>query len=172
MKAQRTMKLTMIAGFALLAGCGQQHDPPIWSTQAASPDGKLIASAQTMQTGGFGTADAWTNVSLRQPWEKHSIVILSFDDNNIPSLPVGDTAVGLHWLSNSHLCVTYGKNVGVLFQAIKALGTNISIEQVTSGVQAEILGLRFSLHLTGLTQRMLNRKRTLADCASMTAPGR
>lgn len=133
MKPQRTMKMALLGAFALLAGCGQHRDPPIWSAQAASPDGKLIASAQTMQSGGFGTADAWTNVSLRQPWEKHSIVVLSFDDNDIPSLPIGDTAVGLHWLSKSHLCVTYGKDVGVLFQAIKALDTDISIEQLASG---------------------------------------
>ena len=138
MKVLRTMKLTLLAGFVLLAGCGQHFGPPIWSTQAASPDGKLIASAETTQTGGFGTAYASTNVALRQPWEKHSIVILSFDDNNIPSLPVGDTAVGLHWLSNSHLCVTYGKNVGVLFQAIKALGTDISIEQLVPSQPAKL----------------------------------
>lgn len=141
MKAQRKIKLTMLVGFVLLAGCGQNANSPsnstIWSTQAVSPNGKLIASAQTMQTGGFGNASMATIVSLRQPWEKHSMVVLSFDDNDIPSLPVGDTAVGLHWLSNSDLCVTYGQNVGIIFQAIKALGTSISIEQVASGQPAK-----------------------------------
>jgi hypothetical protein len=148
MKAQRTTKLALLAGVVLLAGCGQHSDPPIWSAQAASPDGKLIALAQTMQTGGFGTADAWTTVTLRQPWEKHSIVILSFDDNSIPSLPVGDTAVGLHWLSNSHLCVTYGKNVGVLFQAIKALGISISVEQLVPSQSAKSCSMSRSANAT------------------------
>lgn len=142
MKAQRKMKLTMLVGFVLLAGCGRNANSPsnstIWSTQAVSPNGKLIASAQTMQTGGFGNASMATIVSLRQPWEKHSMVVLSFDDNDIPSLPVGDTAVGLYWLTNSRLCVTYGQNVGILFKAIKALGTSISIEQAASGQPAKL----------------------------------
>lgn len=47
-----------------LLGC--QNDPTVWKKDFRSPDGAWVASAQTKQWGGFGSAWVETTVSIQK----------------------------------------------------------------------------------------------------------
>lgn len=116
-----------IVGCVLLQGC---HDQAvIWSTSAVSPNGQLIASADTTQWGGLGTAYVATGVYLKQSKSsQHPLTILSFINES--AYPAGVTEVKLSWLSDSQLDVTYKPGATIDFQAIKALGVNITVHKI------------------------------------------
>lgn len=116
-----------IVGCVLLQGCHDQAT--IWSTTAVSPNGQIIASAETTQWGGLGTAYVATGVYLKQPKSSQPpLLILGF--TNESAYPAGVTAVNLRWLSDSQLDVTYKPGATIDFQAIKALGVDISVHKI------------------------------------------
>jgi hypothetical protein len=93
----------------------------IWSTQARSPDGQFVASAETVQNGGPGTAYIATTVTVRQSFktEGPDVLVLS---NLLPDLR-------LTWLTPTHLKISYTKPATVEFQAIRCFGTiEVSVE--------------------------------------------
>jgi len=83
-----------------------------------SPDGKLIATAETLEPGGWGTgAPPETYVDLN--WTSGSqepTVVFSFNDG--PN-DLGGMNVGMHWLTPRHLELTYKGNPTIDFQAVK-----------------------------------------------------
>ena len=122
----RAALLLLIASCLVLAGCGSDQ-AIVWSAKAASPNGQLVASAETTQVAGPGTAWVGTSVHLEQANVAHPLLILSFANDS--AYPPGATAVTLHWLSNSQLDVTYKSGAAIEFQAVKALGVTITIEK-------------------------------------------
>jgi hypothetical protein len=113
--------LIFVIGF--LAGC--KNSERAWSEQSKSPDGKLIATAETLEPGGWGTgAPPETYVNLN--WTSGSqnpTVVFSFNDG--PNEP-GGMKVGMHWLTPRHLELTYKGNPTIDFQAIKWTEVEIS----------------------------------------------
>jgi hypothetical protein len=108
----------------LVFGCRDVET--IWSTESRSPDGQWVASAQTEQYGGPGTAGIETSVflqSVKGPQDKIRILELS----------QGATSVDLtlRWLSSTHLEVTYRRPATINFQAIKSGGIDISVREVS-----------------------------------------
>jgi len=53
--------------------------------------------------------------------------ILDFDDD-----PEAPTDMQAHWISPSHLQITYRGNPKINFQAIKAFGMDVSVERTTN----------------------------------------
>src|SRR5882757_4968540 len=49
---------------ALVFGCGTRDDRVVWKSQTQSPDGLWLAQADTVQNGGFGSAEIHTTVFL------------------------------------------------------------------------------------------------------------
>ncbi len=127
MNLMRATWQVIIVSCVLLAGCGSDQ-ATIWSAKAASPSGLLIASAHTTQISGPGTAWVGTKVYLGRGADP--LLILSFANGS--AYPAGNTAVKLHWLSNSQLDVTYKPGATIEFQAIKAFGVAISVHEQTS----------------------------------------
>jgi hypothetical protein len=126
---KQAMVLVTICSCALLSACGDSAT--IWSAQAESPNGHLIATAQTIQNGGPGTASVDTAVYLKQPKSSQPpLLIVGF--TNESAYPSGITAVQLHWQSNSQLDITYKSGATIDFQAIKALGADIAVHEVDS----------------------------------------
>ena len=131
MKLFRSLVPVVIGSCALLLGCSDQAI--IWSAESASPNGQFIASAQTTQYGGPGTAYVGTEVYLKQAGSKSPLLILGFANGS--AYPSGVTAVGLHWLSNSQLDVTYKATATINFQAVTALGVAISVNKPNQAMQ-------------------------------------
>ena len=114
----------------LLAGCGS-NQATIWSAKAKSPNGQLVAFAQTTQYGGPGTAYVGTVVYLKQQRNSQPpLLILGFVNDS--AYPAGITSINLRWLSNSQLDVAYKSGATIDFQAIKALGVAISAHEQAS----------------------------------------
>ncbi|TAL74803.1 MAG: hypothetical protein EPN56_09905 [Rhodanobacter sp.] len=122
----RATLFPLIASCLALVGCGSDQ-AIVWATKAASPNGQLVASAETTQVAGPGTAWVGTSVYLEQARVAHPLLVLSFANES--AYPPGVTAVNLHWLSNSKLDVTYKSGAAIEFQAIKALGVTITIKK-------------------------------------------
>jgi len=76
-----------------------------WSAESRSPDGKMIATAYTIQTSAIGTGDPGTSVYLNWTTGSQSpTIILSFAEG--PGEP-GSMNVGMNWLTPKHLELTY-----------------------------------------------------------------
>jgi hypothetical protein len=105
----------------LLAGCGPDQST-VWSTNATSPNGQLVASARKVTGGGFGSAYAFTAVYLAQGSQSPGVRVLQFGD------PFGCGKVVLHWVSNSQLSVV--RSCGPVPKGIsKALGVTVKVLQ-------------------------------------------
>ena len=106
--------LIIVLGF--LTSC--KNSERTWSAEAKSPDGKIIATAETLEPGGWGTgAPAETYVSIN--WtsgSQSSTEIFSF--NSGPNEPRG-MDIGLTWLTPKHLELTYKGHPSIDFAAIK-----------------------------------------------------
>jgi len=111
-----------------LIGC---KNAPTWTAEAKSPDQKMIAKAETVDNGGFGTGFTQTAVFLN--WVTGSQkpkLILSFSDG--PNVP-GGMNVGLNWLSNTHLELVYRGARPIDFEAVRCDGIDISVRDLSSG---------------------------------------
>lgn len=121
----------IVALFVQLSGCSLSSldSATVWSAKSKSPDGKIVASAETIEIGGFGTAGPpATFVHLKYARVPGAgDLILGF--GNPTARPVGVTAVKMKWVTNTHLDVTYTKPANLGFQAIKADGVQITVHQ-------------------------------------------
>ena len=95
----------------------------IWETSAKSPDGRWLATAKSMQYGGFGTDSTETTVSIEEvKGLRSSTRVLAFmDDGESLNLT-------LHWPEANALEVSYVGSPEVLYyQVVKTSGVNISV---------------------------------------------
>jgi len=120
---------------------GCKSDATIWATEVRSPDGSWIASARTVQSGGFGSASMDTAVYLKQagvsgpPTE-----VLAFSCKGPAARPYvhddranagGTIDLAMKWLTPSHLEVTYDKHPDLYFQAVRMDGIEISVRDLS-----------------------------------------
>jgi hypothetical protein len=101
-----------------------------WSAESRSPDGRMIATARTVQTSGIGTGDPGTFVYLN--WTKGSqspTIILAFSDG--PDEP-GGMNVEMTWLTPQHLELTYKGRRALDFEAVKWHGVEISVRDLST----------------------------------------
>lgn len=112
--------------------CGCKNSQTVWSSEAKSPDGKMIATARAFANGGFGVSGVpatfvylnWTAGS-QEPTE-----ILCLGDESDAS---DDVEVGMSWLTPTRLELKYrGNRQSIDFQAIKFAGVDISARDVSS----------------------------------------
>lgn len=126
-RVTRTLLFTIIVALGVL-GCGGENT--IWSTQLKSPDGRWLASAETVETGGFGTASLVTNVYLK--WTNGSqspenILVLVHDPNSAS----GTINLSMKWVTPSHLDVSYDGHARVDFQVVKDGDVDISLHDLS-----------------------------------------
>ena len=108
---------------AILCGC--KNSEKTWSAEIKSPDGKMVATAETLTPGGWGTgAPAETYVDLN--WTSGSqepTVVFSFNGGAQSKAGMN---VGMRWITPRHLEVTYEGKPIIDFQAIKWQDVEIS----------------------------------------------
>ena len=111
-----------------LVGC---KNAPTWSAESKSPDQKMIAKAETVDNGGFGTGFTQTAVFLN--WANGSQkpkLILSFSGG--PNVP-GGMNVGINWISNAHLELVYNGARPIDFEAVRCDGIDITVRNSAAG---------------------------------------
>jgi hypothetical protein len=137
----RLVVLFTVIGICLF-GISCSNDVTVWRAEVPSPDDSLIASAQTDQGGGPGTAHLDTLVYLRQNFSSARLVmVLAFDCetsqvarpgvlDNVANAG-GSIDLTMKWVTPRHLEVTYDKHPDLYFQAVKALGAEISVRDIS-----------------------------------------
>jgi hypothetical protein len=118
--------LFVVVTCVLASGC---KAPITWSAESRSSDGKMIATAKTVDDSGPGTDFIQTTVYLNWVTNKNPpIMILAFSDG--PAGPDG-MKVGMNWLTPKHLELTYKGQRMLDFQAIKCDGIDISVRDIS-----------------------------------------
>jgi hypothetical protein len=126
----RAISLLILAVCGVASGC--RGSQTVWSAEAKSPNGEMIATARGLANGGFGISGVpstfvylnWTTGS-QQPTE-----ILCLDDE---SDSPDDMNVRMKWLSPTHLELTYkSSRQSINFQAVKFVGVDISLRDTPS----------------------------------------
>lgn len=127
--------LVVIFSVVLCLGTsGCTNSEQTWFAEARSPDGKFVATARTLQPGGWGTGSPpETSVDLN--WttgsQKPAEIFQFVGDVDQPD----NMKVGLIWLSPTQLEITYKPKRIIQFQAVRCFDVNISAQEV-DGVPA------------------------------------
>lgn len=134
-----TCLLVVIAGISS-AGCAKKADLVVWREKVASPNGSWIASAETIQNGGFGSGYVETSVYLKRKNDRQSLYsILGFSTNGpVPHPYVLDNTVNaggtidleMRWVGPLHLLVTYSGNPHINLETVKLQDVIITIKHL------------------------------------------
>ncbi len=122
-------------------GCSSKDDLTVWRTEAPSPDGLWVATADTVQNGGFGSANINTSVYLRGVNDRRPPAqVLGFSsDGPVPHPYVldntanrgGTIALALQWLDATHLRVTHKAHPDLYLQVVNFHNVMISVEDAS-----------------------------------------
>jgi len=106
----------------------------IWSTEAKSPDGEVLAKACTTDSsGGLSILDS-TSTEVYLTWATGSRTetkVLSLADAADVD-ETKNTRVEMNWVTPTHLELTVKGNQTVVFQAVKWFDIDISVRDVSS----------------------------------------
>lgn len=134
----KAISIIIIGVCVLVSGC--QDAPTIWMAEVRSPDGLWIASARTIQNGGFGSAHIDTIVYLKQSnVSQPPREVLRFSCLGPAPRPYvldnanagGTIDLTMKWVTPSHLDVTYDRHPDLYFQVVKYGGINISVQDLS-----------------------------------------
>jgi hypothetical protein len=120
------------AELSIESTCGEGR--LVWSTEAKSPDGKVLAKACTTDSsGGFSILDStFTTVYLAQATGSSHVAqkVLSLGDA-ADTDETKNTRVEMNWITPTHLELTVKGNQTVVFQAVKCFGIDISTRDLS-----------------------------------------
>lgn len=145
----RWMLLPWVVTAFPLAACAKlvHYNPTVWKMRLPSPDGQWIATAETDQYGGFGTAYIATFVTLqRKGTPGHAEVIDSFDCNGpVPHTYVLDNVANrggtidlqIRWVTPTHLLITYRSNPSIVLQVVKFSGIDITTRHLSGKIDPQ-----------------------------------
>jgi hypothetical protein len=128
--------LCKAASFLVVGVCivvsGCKGSEKVWSAEARSPDGNMLASARTIAQSGFGTGYIGTVVYLnRIKGSQPPMEILQLSDDY--ETPSDEISVEMKWLAPTHLELAYKGHRTLDFQAVKCVGVDISVRDLSSG---------------------------------------
>lgn len=118
-----------ILGVVFLVTSSCSNSEQTWLTEVRSPDGKFIATARTLQPGGWGTgAPPETSVDLN--WttgsQKPAEILQFVGDVDQPD----NMKVGMVWLSPTQLEITYKPKRIIQFQAVRCFNVDITAREI------------------------------------------
>jgi len=132
----------------VVSGCVNKNDLLVWKETIPSPDGAYTAIAETIQNGGFGSADIGTIVELEQTnIPKTNSKVIAFDCQGPVLRPYmldnvankgGTIDLSVKWISPKELLVTYSGNPIIDFQAIKYQIITIELEKFKASKIAHV----------------------------------
>lgn len=140
--ARVMLAITSVAALATLLGCSDQSDPTVWKKDVLAPGGAWVATAQTRQWGGFGSAWVETTVSVKRldgrvnggkPFD-----VLSYAGGGAISKAYvlsdqnADTDLQLTWSAPTHLQIYHRSDVNPDLEVVRFAGIDISFRQGSS----------------------------------------
>ena len=122
---------------SIKSGCGGGR--LIWSTEAKSTDGQVLAKACTTDSsGGLSILDS-TSTEVYLTWATGSRTetkVLSLADAADVD-ETKNTRVEMNWITPTHLEMTVKGNQTVVFQAVKWFDIDISVRDISSKGQSQ-----------------------------------
>lgn len=117
----------LLIGCVLLLFCGCKA-APTWSAESRSPNGRMIATAEVFNNGGFASpGPSTTFVYLKgTTGSQKAMLIFAFSEG-----PTDGMRVQMAWLSPTQLELTYEGQHTIDFQAVKYAGVDISVRNST-----------------------------------------
>jgi len=139
--------LPIIVGIGIcFSGCTSKDEHAVWKEALLSPDAAWVASATTLQNGGFGSGGISTTVYLSRPGNANvPTEVLGFScDGPIPRPYVLDNVANkggsinlvMKWITPTHLEVTFSGHPDLYFQAVKFAGIEISVRDLSSATNS------------------------------------
>jgi hypothetical protein len=139
--------LLMAACSAIATACVRKDDLIVWKTEVPSPDGQWVASADTVQNGGFGSASIDTGVYLKRTGDSRpQMEVLGFNcQGPVPHPYVLDNAanrggtinLAMRWITPTHLHVTYQGHPDIGLQVVKYAGIEITLQDLSADGSVE-----------------------------------
>jgi hypothetical protein len=132
----------LVTGLAVaVSGCVSRDDLTVWKAAVPSPDQEWIASADTVQNGGFGSASITTSVYLqkaRDPGPPVTVLALSCQGpmprpyvlDNVANAG-GSIHLSMRWLDGSHLRVTYDSHPSVILHVAQVHDISVSVADLS-----------------------------------------
>jgi hypothetical protein len=133
-RAIGTLIFVVILGACVLGSSSCTGEDTVWTAEALAPDGRWLATARTVETGGLGTGSIATHVELK--WMRsssHPETILLFVHDKPPESRTID--ISMKWITPSHLDVTYNGRASVQLQMVKYGDVDISLRELPSTQQ-------------------------------------
>jgi len=138
--------LASLIGCIVATACVRKEDLIVWKAETTSPDGVWVASADTVQNGGFGSASVDTSVYLRrktssQPrteilvFHCHGAVPHQYVLDNVANHG-GTINLNMQWISPSHLHVSYDGHPDLNMQVVKYWGVEITAQDLSESPRA------------------------------------
>jgi len=128
------LAIPLIAAVVCLPVLGCRGSQTIWSAEARSPDGKMIATARAFANGGFGISGApatFVYLNWAAGSQSPTEILILDDESDTPD----GTKVDMKWLTPTRLELTYRGTVQhVGFQAVKFAGVDISVRDTSSAM--------------------------------------
>ena len=138
---------SVIVGCLISTGCTSKEDLTVWNVEVPSPDTQWIASAGSVQNGGFGSAHIATTVYLRKNRDSGpGIAVLEFSCSGPMPRPYvldnvanagGSIHLSMRWLDSSHLQVTYDGHPDLVLRIATFQGVSITAEDLSGGAGGE-----------------------------------
>jgi hypothetical protein len=133
LKTTTLLLLLVLTATIFEAACNQSKN--IWSAQAKSPDGKVVANGQAVVRNRGLSIISIVETNVYVQWagdERSQMLVLNLaDGSDAPP----DTTVDMRWLGPRHLELTYRGPRAVGFQAVKWAGVDISVRDLTEQEQ-------------------------------------
>lgn len=121
------------------SSCAKRDDLVVWRTQVDSPGGVWVASADTVQNGGFGSGGIETTVYLkRRSAHLPPIAVLGFScAGPVPHPYVLDNVANrggtinlkMRWSDPVHLDVVYGGDPSINLETIRLQDVTITVQR-------------------------------------------
>jgi hypothetical protein len=128
-----TRKAVLLLAFgACVFASSCRSSETIWSVEATSPDGNVVAKASAVTRNTSLSIISGTDTNVYLNWvgdQRPPTLVLSLADGS--DHPV-DTNLELKWLTPTHLELTYKGNQTVNFQATKWANIDISVRDLAS----------------------------------------
>jgi hypothetical protein len=122
--------LPVVVGICVLGASGCGGEDTIWAVELTSPDGRWLATADTVETSGFGTGDIETDVFLK--WTKGSKPpehILGFVHD--PKSASKTINLSMKWEDPTHLEVTFDGHATVDLEVVKYGNVDILLQNLS-----------------------------------------
>jgi hypothetical protein len=137
--------MTLVSG---ISGCKGAN--AVWKESLPSPDLAWIATAKTVQNGGFGSGGISTTVYLSRARSANATTeVLAFScDGPIPRPYVLDNVANrggsidlkMKWVTPTHLHVTFSGHPDLYFQAVEFAGIEISVRDMSKETTKNYVG--------------------------------